>query len=154
MSAGRTMLFSVMAAGLIAPASARALEVWQADLTVQLSASEDVAAGTITHDVVVTNIGDDTGRELVITHIPIPGTRIRSYVAGRSSCAVVQYVPPNGPEVLRCTLATLDVRATETIQVVTTNAVHPAIRRRTTAQAMAASPDGKGNDNVAHLDVP
>ena len=67
-------------------ASAKSSEVWLADLDVTLTAVEDRAAGQITHVITVTNIHDDTGRDIVITHIPVIGVQVLSFKPKKPTC--------------------------------------------------------------------
>src|SRR5262245_55858733 len=115
-------------------ASARTREVWLADLDVALTAVEDQAAGQITHDITVTNLGDDTGRDIVITHIPVIGVTILSVKSQASTCLLKLF--NTTAKAVQCILPQLAAHGgTEHITVVTSNATVWPGRKITTAQA-------------------
>jgi hypothetical protein len=116
-------------------ASARTFEVWLADLDVTLTAVEDQAAGQITHDITVMNIGDDTGRDIVITHIPVIGVKVVSFKSQTSTC-MLKLINTTVNSVVQCTLPQLAAHGgTEQITVVTSNTTTWPGRKITTAQA-------------------
>ena len=135
-------------------AQARTREVWLADLDVALVAVEDQAAGEITHDITVTNIGDDTGRDIVITHIPVVGVNVLSVKSQASTC-LVKLINTTVKSVVQCTLPLLAAHGgTELITVVTSNATTWPGRKITTAQAMGIVPDFDGSNNTASVEFP
>jgi hypothetical protein len=126
-------------------------EVWLADLDVTLAAVEDQAAGQITHDITVTNIGDDSGRDIVITHIPVIGIHVLGIKSQTSTC-VLRIITAH--ELVQCTLPLLAVRASEQITVVTNNSTTWPGRKITTAQAMGVVPDFDGANNTHSVEFP
>jgi uncharacterized protein DUF11 len=137
-----------LSCGVLVPSAASALEEWRADLRVTMTATEDAAAGTVTHVVTVRNQGDDAAREVRITHIPVLGMT----PAVPSGCWL--FTVYAGVNAVQCRVPILNVGATAQITVVTDNTAATGVRRVTTAQAMGASPDANGADNVARLDLP
>ena len=135
-------------------ASARTFEVWLADLDVTLTAVEDQAAGQITHDITVMNIGDDTGRDIVITHIPVIGVQVISVKSQTSTC-MLKLINTTVKSVVQCTLPQLAAHGgIEQITVVTSNATTWPGRKITTAQAMGIVPDFDGSNNTASVEFP
>jgi uncharacterized protein DUF11 len=123
---------------------------WEADMRVTMTAAEDPVAGTVTHVVTVRNLGDDTAREVVITHIPAVGMNPLLPIPANCSLHTVHA----GISAVQCRVPILDVRAQTQITIVTDNTAATTARRVTTAQAMGLSPDGNGADNVVRLDLP
>jgi hypothetical protein len=133
-------------------ASAKSTEVWLADLDVTLTAVEDRALGQITHHITVTNNGDDDGRDIVITHIPVIGVKVLSIKPQHSTCVLKTY--NTTVQVIQCTLPQLGVLGTENLTVVTSNATTWTGRKITTAQVMGAAPDFDGCNNTASVEFP
>ena len=141
---------AILSCGVV---SARSWEVWLADLDVTLTAVEDRAAGQITHVITVTNIQDDTGRDVVITHIPVIGVHVLGIKPQQSTCVLKTY--NTGVQAVQCTLPQLAAHGgTEQITVVTSNATTWTGRKITTAQAMGAAPDFDGSNNTASVEFP
>ena len=143
----------ILAADLIAPAAARAQERWLADLKVTMTATEDASAGIIKHVVRVTNQGDDTARDVGITHIPVVGMAVVDYSSTSGTCHQRSY-NNNAAWVIHCPVAAMNVGVTETVVVVTRNTTAWPGLKVTTAQAMGASPDRRGSDNVVEIVFP
>ena len=142
-----------LAAALVQPAGAATQERWLADLKVTMTATENAAAGTITHVIRVTNQGDDTARDVGLTHIPVVGMAILSHASSSSACARRGY--NNGAVwVVHCTLPALDVGVTEKLVVVTRNSTTWPGLKVTTAQALGTSPDKVSADNVTEIIFP
>jgi hypothetical protein len=141
---------SALVAGATAPAYSQ--EVWLADLKVELKATENPGAGQIVHEITVTNKQDDTGRDIVVTHIPVIGMQLLAFSSQASTCAVRIY--SSSAKVVQCSLPTLNVGASEKITVITRNTTSWPGRKVTTAQVMGGSPDADGSDNVASVDFP
>jgi hypothetical protein len=137
-------------------ASARTSEVWLADLDVTLTAVEDRAAGRITYDITVMNIHDDTGRDIVITRIPVIGVNVLSIKSQQSTCVLKIYNPANpAAKVVQCTLSQLAAHGgIEQIPVITSNATTWPGRKITTAQAMGTVPDFDGSNNTTSVELP
>ena len=156
----RSRLHSMLATAIVGAAifscniaAARSWEVWLADLDVTLSAVENQTTGQITHDITVTNIGDDTGRDIVITHIPVIRVQVLSITPQKSTCVLKTYTPTG--KAVQCTLSQLASHgASEQITVVTSNSTTWTGRKITTAQAMGAAPDFNGCNNTASVEFP
>jgi hypothetical protein len=134
------------------PLRADAQEVWLADLKVEMTATENAAAGYIVHEITVTNQFDDSAREIVLTHIPVLGMPLLAVVPQSATC-VLRPISTLATAV-QCTLATLNVGATEKVWVVTGNTTSWTGGKVTTAQVMGISPDRDGSDNVVNITFP
>jgi hypothetical protein len=142
----------VLAAGLLSVGQAHAQEVWLADLKVEMTTTENAAAGTLLHEITVTNKQDDTGRDILITHIPVIGMGILAFTSQRSVC-VLRPVSSIAIAV-QCSLSTLNPGLTEKVWVVTRNTTTWTGGKVTTAQVMGLSPDREGEDNVVSITFP
>lgn len=126
-------------------AQAATQEVWLADVGLTLQASDNPVTNRIYHSVTITNHGDDSGRDILFTLIPVYATQVVTSGSQNSVCQTVTVV---WQQVVRCTLPLLNVSQTETIKITTTrNTTFPG-RKIATAQAMGVSPDWDGANNT------
>ena len=141
-----------LVAGFLSVGRAQAQEVWLADMKVEMAVTEDVTKGTLLHQIKVTNKQDDTGREILITHIPVLGMEVLSFGSDRSACAL-RVTSPIAIAV-QCSLPTLNPGFSEKVWVLTRNTTTWTGGKVTTAQVMGLSPDRDGADNVVNITFP
>src|SRR5262245_8439398 len=157
---GRTLLGALIAATTLimlrtGVASAATSEVWLADLSVDLAATLNVAAGRISHIITVKNLGDDSGRSLVIYHQPVVGTQVLTVTPTSATCETFWFADAGpGVNVVRCTMPMLNPGQVEVIKVLTTSATTWPGRKITTAQVMGATPDYNGANNTDLVEFP
>lgn len=143
---------AVLVAGLFSARPAQAQEVWLADLKVEMTTTEDATKGTLLHEITVTNKQDDTGRDILITHIPVIGMGVLAFTSQRSVCVLR---PASSIAIaVQCSLVTLNPGLTEKVWVLTRNTTTWTGGKVTTAQVMGLSPDREGEDNVVSITFP
>lgn len=129
-------------------------EVWLADLAVSLTADKNIANQEILYNMVVTNLGDDDGRDIVFSmafsnSLP-PGLKVLNINSPGALCWVVE--PVSGMPAVKCAQSTMPVNGTSAVSVTVANPGN--VPRKVTAQGMGIGPDYNGANNTVTVTTP
>lgn len=129
-------------------------EVWLADLAVSLTGNKNIVNQEILFQMIVTNLGDDDGRDIVFSmafsNLLPPGLKVLTINSPDALCWVIEPIP--GLPVVKCTQSSLPRLGTSMVAVTVANPGNGP--RKATAQVMGIVPDYDGANNTVTVTTP